>query len=280
MRDDRPSNTALSVSVTRTVHQLLDELPPILDDPVSPLLLRDDVLRKIRENPDVHRALAAKTRRSHVVLRSRYAEDQLSLAVEDGIRQFVNLGAGYDTFACRQPSWARNLRIVEMDHPATQAAKIEHFKQMNIQFPDDVEFQPLDLENENLSEVLARTTISLKLPTFMACLGVLAYLQPDTVRGVFQSVARLPRGSRFVFTFASKESAFARPGERSSADRAAALGEPWLSYFDMDGIQLVLKECGFNRISFLRPAQAASRYYYGRNDLPLPRKTHLCTAMV
>ncbi len=280
MRDDRPSNTALSVSVIRTVHQLLDELPPILDDPVSPSLLRDDVLRKIRENPDVHRALAAKTRRSHVVLRSRYAEDQLSLAVEDGIRQFVNLGAGYDTFACRQPSWARNLRIVEMDHPATQAAKIEHFKQMNIQFPDDVEFQPLDLENENLSEVLARTTISLKLPTFMACLGVLAYLQPDTVRGVFQSVARLPRGSRLVFTFASKESTFARPGERSSADRAAALGEPWLSYFDMDGIQLVLKECGFNRISFLRPAQAASRYYYGRNDLPLPRKTHLCTAMV
>jgi methyltransferase (TIGR00027 family) len=280
MRKDRPSNTALSVSVIRTVHQLMDELPHILDDPVSPALLRDDVIRKIRKNPDVHRRLAAKTRRSHVVLRSRYAEDQLSLAVEAGIHQFVNLGAGYDTFVCRQPSWARNLRIVEMDYPATQAAKIEHFRHMNIQFPEDVDFQPLDLENENLSEGLARTKISLRLPTFIACLGVLVYLQPDTVRGVFQSVAQLPRGSRLVFTFASEESRSSRLGERSPAGRAAALGEPWLAYFSKDELQLVLTACGFNRISFLSPEKAASTYYYGRNDLPVPRKTHLCTAIV
>jgi len=140
MREDRPSKTALSVLVIRTVHQLVDELPHILDDPVSPSLLCDDMIREICANTDDHRTLAAKTLRSHVVLRSRYAEDQLCLAVEAGIRQFVNLGAGYDTFACRQPSWARRLRIVEMDYPATQAAKIEHLKYRNIQLPGNLEF--------------------------------------------------------------------------------------------------------------------------------------------
>ena len=136
------------------------------------------------------------------------------------------------------------------------------------------------MENENLSEVLARTTISLKLPTFIACLGVLVYLQPATVRGVFRRVAKLTRGSRLVFTFASKESTFARPGERSPADRAAAMGEPWLTYFGMDELRLVLTECGFNQISFLTPGTAASTYYYGRNDLPVPGRTYLCTAIV
>jgi methyltransferase (TIGR00027 family) len=258
----------------------MDELPHILDDPVSPSLLRDEVIRHIRENPDVHRTLAAKVRRSRIVLRSRYAEDQLLLAVESGVRQFVNLGAGYDTFACRQPDWARQLRIVEVDHPMTQAAKIEHFKRMNIHFPGNVAFQPLDLENENLSEGLASTTISLKLPTFISCLGVLVYLQTDTVRGVFQSIAKLAQGSRLVFTFASKRSSLAGHVEGSAADRAAALGEPWLTYFEMDELQPVLRDCGFNQISFLSPEKAASTYYYGRNDLPIPRKTHMCTAIV
>jgi O-methyltransferase involved in polyketide biosynthesis len=38
-----------------------------------------------------------------VVLRSRYAEDRLALAASRGVRQYVILGAGMDTFAYRQP---------------------------------------------------------------------------------------------------------------------------------------------------------------------------------
>ncbi len=36
-------------------------------------------------------------------LRSRFAEDQLALAVARGARQYVILGAGLDTFAYRNP---------------------------------------------------------------------------------------------------------------------------------------------------------------------------------
>jgi O-methyltransferase involved in polyketide biosynthesis len=42
--------------------------------------------------------------RLHVLVRSRYAEDRLAEAVRAGVRQFVSLGAGYDTFAYRQPA--------------------------------------------------------------------------------------------------------------------------------------------------------------------------------
>lgn len=70
--------------------------------------------------------------RSRVCLRSRYAEAALKEATAKGVRHYVVVfffvvdgggGAGFDTFALRQPDWARALRIVEIDHPATQAAK-------------------------------------------------------------------------------------------------------------------------------------------------------------
>jgi hypothetical protein len=35
------------------------------------------------------------------------------------------------------PGWARNLRIVEMDQPTTQAAKIAHFSQISFLSPEE-----------------------------------------------------------------------------------------------------------------------------------------------
>lgn len=73
--------------------------------------------------------------RSHVVLRSRYAEDQLWAAASRGVRQYVILGAGYDTFAYRQPVWAASLRIFEVDHVASQQAKVERLRSVGISIP-------------------------------------------------------------------------------------------------------------------------------------------------
>jgi O-methyltransferase involved in polyketide biosynthesis len=58
----------------------------------------------------------------HGVIRSRFAEDRLAAAVGEGVRQLVALGAGYDTFAYRQPPWAAALQIFEVDHAASQRA--------------------------------------------------------------------------------------------------------------------------------------------------------------
>ena len=67
--------------------------------------------------------LAARALRTHVVLRSRFTEDRLAQAIVRGITQYVILGAGFDTFAYRQPLWAKTLKIFEVDQPATQAQK-------------------------------------------------------------------------------------------------------------------------------------------------------------
>ena len=186
MKEDQSSGTALGVTVIRAVHQLIDNVPHILEDPISLQLIDTALREQILQNPERYRSQSMRALRSHVVLRSRYAEDSLFEAIQSGVRQFVSLGAGYDTFAYRQPVWAQTLKIVEVDHPATQSSKIDLLKQKGIKVPENVEFLPLDFEKENLELGLARTALDPTRPVFVACLGVLAYLHVDTVRKFVQ----------------------------------------------------------------------------------------------
>jgi methyltransferase (TIGR00027 family) len=276
VKEDRSSDTALGVTVIRAVHQLLDDVPHILEDPVSVRFLGDDAVNRIRGASQRYLSTQSKGLRSHVVLRSRYAEDQLSQVTAAGIKQLVNLGAGYDTFAFRQPAWAGRLRIVEADHPATQSAKKELLRRVGIDSPGNVEFLPLDLEIDEMQSSLTRTTLNAALPTFVSCLGVLAYLKPETVSRVFESVARMPRGSVFVFAFAPSQGQAAG----SAADRAAALGEPWLTRFVVEDLRLELQKIGFSSVSFLTQDEAKERYFKERHDLPAPLHVRLCRAVV
>ncbi|MFL6621377.1 MAG: hypothetical protein ACJ8NR_01975 [Sulfurifustis sp.] len=106
-------------------------------------------------------------------------------------------------------------------------------------------------------------------PTFFSRLGVAMYLSEDAIDGVLQSVARFPAGSEIVLTFAS-------PGKSSSLllERAAAVGEPWLSFFELEAVEAKLKQTGFREITFLSPQEADARYFRDRpNDLSSPPHT-------
>jgi O-methyltransferase involved in polyketide biosynthesis len=71
------------------------------------------------------------SRASHIVLRSRFAEDRLDLAVQRGVEQYVMLGAGHDTFSVRQPDWARGISVIEVDRAPIleeKRARRPHFR--------------------------------------------------------------------------------------------------------------------------------------------------------
>ena len=277
MKENRPSDTALGAAVIRAVHQLIDDPPPILSDPVSPRLLAAEILESIKSDPGRHRTPQAKGLRSHVVLRSRYTEDQLQEASANGIRQFINVGAGFDTFAFRQPAWATGLEIIEVDHPASQQAKTSYFSGKGLVAPANTRFVPVDLENDRLAEALAGTGVDPARPTFFACLGVVTYLTHTGIEKTLESVAGMPGARALVVAFASKDSE-KKPSE--AAQRAAQHGEPWLTYFTRQEIENLLVASGFSSVEFLEPETAAERYYTGRSDLPPPRKTRLCLARV
>src|SRR5579871_4333423 len=109
MAERESSKTALGVAVLRAAHQIIDASPKILDDQVILQLLDPSSIDHIHTDPARYQTGPANALRSHVLIRSRYAEDRLAKAVERGVGQFISLGAGFDTFAYRQPAWAHAL---------------------------------------------------------------------------------------------------------------------------------------------------------------------------
>lgn len=277
-----PSRTAAGVAMLRVAHQLMDAEPRILDDPVAVALAGPEVVGAIRARADELMAPGALGLRAHVLLRSRYAEDCLGEAVVRGVKQYVVLGAGGDTFAYRQPAWARALAILEVDHPASQAEKLARLAAAGVGVPPNVRHAAVDFEAVSLADGLAAAGFEATRPAFLSWLGVTMYLTSEAVNAVLAWVATLPAGSEIVFTFAQRPTHSAEDeGRRRLAQRAAELGEPWLSYFAPEELEVRLRAFGFSDVSFLSAEQARHRYFRDRADgLTAPRRASICRAIV
>ena len=116
------SPSAWRVATQRGVHALLDE-PLVFDDPYALRILGPRLEAALRDEPFELNDPMSRGMRATLVVRSRVAEDELARAVSAGLRQLVVLGAGLDTLALRAPGLAPDLRVYEVDHPGTQAAK-------------------------------------------------------------------------------------------------------------------------------------------------------------
>ncbi len=94
-------------------------------------------------------------------------------------------------------------------------------------------------------------------------------------------MARLPASSEIAFSFASPRPRRPAGAPPSLAERAAAAGEPWLSYFEPAALEALLRRTGFSAVDFLTPAQAQARYYTGRTDgLMAPERISIGSARV
>jgi len=154
--DRHPSNTAFGAATMRAVHQLIDEEPKILFDPIVLRLLDASTLDQIHLNPNKFRTPRMKALRSRIVMRSRYTEGRLAEAVDKGVQQYLMLGAGLDTFPFRQPHWARVLRIFEVDHSASQRSKRERLALAGIEVPSNAELVACDFETTSLRDCLRK----------------------------------------------------------------------------------------------------------------------------
>jgi methyltransferase (TIGR00027 family) len=270
------SRTALGVAALRAVHQLMDGAPKILDDPIAALLLDDDGRQMLEANAARVHEPEVLALRSRVVLRSRFAEERMAEAVRRGVRQCVILGAGFDTFAYRQPDWARRLRIYEVDHHATQTEKRRRLQKAGVPMPTNLDFVAIDFESVSLRDGLRASSLDFSEPTFFSCLGVLIYLTREAVDAIFALVGGFPVGSEIVFTFSQQDAAVS-----SLADKVKLLGEPWRTHFEPDAMMRDLHALGFLEISFLTTDAAEQAYFQRRNDgLHAPRSAGIAAAVV
>lgn len=271
---DGVSRTALGVGVLRALHRLVDAEPWVIDDPVSTALFGD--VARARFERDVAPALGrarADALRAHVLVRSAFAEERLRTAVARGVRQCVVLGAGFDTFAYRQPAWMQDVRLFEIDAPATQAEKRARLAAAGIAEPPNVVYAAIDFERTSLAAGLREAGLDLGAPAFFSWLGVMVYLTRDAVDAVFRTVAAMPSGSEIAFTFTQGSD----PSD-NLAQRVAELGEPQRTTVDVAELDAMLRGYGFRQHTILSVAEA-QRYLGERTDtLRLPPRESMAAA--
>ena len=271
MDDERPSQTAEGAAVMRTLHQTLDAAPKILDDPISPRLVdpHSDIYKSRVELLERLPGPTSLRLRATFVMRSRFAEDCLAESFSDGVRQYVVLGAGLDTFAYRQPSWANSLQIFEVDHPATQRWKRRRLIEARISLPDNVSFVPMDFENNTLARALSQAGLDIREATFFSMLGVSQYLTEAALDETLRLVLSAPSRSEIVFSFVASDavlSAYDVALVKAFTVQFAAIGEPWLSRFLPEQLSAKLTGMGFSKVIQLTPEKASERYFQNRHD--------------
>jgi len=265
---DTPSHTAYRVAVSRAAHQLLDE-PHVLEDPIALAIVGAAAVAAIRAAPLRYRLPPARYLRAFLVARSRVAEEALAHAVRRGVRQYVVLGAGLDTFAYRNPYPADGLTVFEVDHPATQAWKRGQLETAGIALPPSLRFVAVDFETQQLGEPLADAGLRADEPAFFSWLGVSMYLTRAAIGATLGYVAGLPRGSGIVFDYAVPPAGLSpvrRLVVHALLKRVAAAGEPWKTFFEPRALAAELRALGLTELEDLGPEELNARFFAERSD--------------
>jgi methyltransferase (TIGR00027 family) len=256
MRAGQPGQTARGAAAYRAVHQT-HEGGAIFKDPFAVRILDEETrasLDQIAADP------AQRPMRLFIVARSRFCEDALAKSIARGVRQIVVLGAGLDTFSLRNPF--EGVRVFEVDHPWTQVWKRERIAAAGLALPPSLTFAPVDFERQSLAEGLASAGFESGRPAFFQWLGVVPYLTGEAISATLDLIAGIP-GSAVVFDYT--EPFRNHPPERrarlmATAERAAARGEPWLSFFDPGELSALLRDKGFADIEDLGFAEMVNRF--------------------
>ena len=273
----------MTAAAARAAHLLVDSEPRIFADSLAALLLGDEAetfLRYHREHGD-HPLLAGT--RAQATCRSRFTEDQLALAAARGTAQYVILGAGLDSFACRS-ELAGRLRVFEVDHPATQQRKRALLAAAGLAEPPTLTWVPVDFETDELIASLTAAGLDPAAPAFVSWLGVTMYLTAEAIGATLASLSRLAPGSELVTDYMLT-------ADLRDADGVAYAdlvmpdserrGEPWLSFFTPEQMTGLLTSHGFTGVRDVRQRDAVSAALWERTDLLRPIElSRLCHATV
>jgi O-methyltransferase involved in polyketide biosynthesis len=293
-----PSNTALTAAAARAAHLLVDDAPFIFADTHAASLLGDrapELLGYHREHGS-HPVLSAA--RAQVICRSRYAEDRLAAAVATGVRQYVILGAGLDTFAYRSPL-AAAVRVLEVDHPETQAWKRAALAAAGFRVPLGVVFVPADLAADtpdtdalgpdspgpdsadpdapgadwpdlgSLGPRLRAAGFAFGEPAVISWLGVLMYLDRESIRQTLAVLAHCAPGTELIADYMLPPEFRDEPGDQYVqlvGPAAAERGEPWLSFFTPTEMGGLLAQHGFDATTHVGQRDAVPAELWRRTD--------------
>ncbi|BBB93490.1 class I SAM-dependent methyltransferase [Methylomusa anaerophila] len=137
------------------------------------------------------------------ICRTRYIDDSLQSAIENGIEQVVILGAGLDTRPYRILG-RDQIKFFEVDMPSVQDYKKKKVESYLGSLPDNVVFIPIDFNSQTLDEVFAGKGLDFSKPVVFIWEGVTPYITEKAVGNTLQFISKNSPGSIVIFTYILK----------------------------------------------------------------------------
>ena len=262
-----PDSTAVRVALWRAMHVRVDPAPHILEDEVGLRLAAPDNGWGAR--PDMDPQVTSRFR-AGVVARARFIEDLVIEQAGHGVRQYVILGAGLDTFAQRRPEAAARLRVFEVDRPGPQEWKRERLTGLGYGVPGWLRLVPVDFEAAgSWRERLPAAGFEAGWPAVVASTGVSMYLTKDANAATLRQLAALAPGSTAAMTFQLPLDLLDpddRPGRQYAENGARASGTPFISFFSAGEMLALARDAGFRDVCHVSAAMLNDRYFTDRTD--------------
>ncbi|MHB8066684.1 MAG: class I SAM-dependent methyltransferase [Desulfobaccales bacterium] len=289
MQTGEYSKTAMGTAFMRAYHAAQDRFP-VFEDLLAQRLLTAEEYRTSEERhlrafqvfhpdqaaayPDREEALARWMQNAGapaiVLGRARFSEELLEQAVKEGVRQYVILGAGMDTFAWRRPDLLAHLEVFEIDHPSTQTHKRQRLREVGLEPPAHLHFLPVDFGEDNLAAALQRSAYDKEAPTFFSWLGVTYYLPRGAICSTWRAISEAaPPGSAVVFDYLDTDAYDpARVSRRVQImmEIVTRVGEPMITGFDPAALAADLAREGLRLQENLDPGAIQERFFKGRSD--------------
>jgi methyltransferase (TIGR00027 family) len=271
----QPSRTSIVVAALRAFG--FREPDPGVRNPdwLAERLLGPAELQLIAQHP-VARALQedyAKGRQNREVagmsnlllIRTRFIDEHMQRALENGARQVVVLGAGFDTRAYRYADLLKDKMVFEVDYQSTQQLKKRRLKEALGSIPSHVRFAEIDFQRDTLRDVLHGAGYEPGEKTFFIWEGVSMYLSEQSVRETLRTIADYSApGSSLVMDFAGQAmiELLAKFPHIPQHRYTTAWGEPWIFGLPDTREREFFIECGLRlreTLSFFG-RDAAKRY--------------------
>ena len=191
-----------------------------------------------------------------MLLRTRFIDDALVRAVQNGATQIVILGAGFDTRAHRFRDLLKNCTVIEVDAAATQEHKKRRIELVVNDVPPNLIYLTIDFTNDDLGAALRAAGLRPTEKTFYIWEGVIMYLPEEGIRQTLQTIASIsaPGSSVVLDYFSSLGIEYLKLNPLGTGGDPTGWGEPWL--FGAPGANGVefFREIGFD------PGQPISMY--------------------
>lgn len=266
-----PDITAVRTAMWRALHVHLDAKPYIFEDEIGLKLISIEGSWQRKRDTKF-----AKRFRASIVARARFIEDIISEQITHGIRQYVILGAGLDTFAQRRLDIAPKLQIFEVDQPDTLIWKQQRLIDLKFGVPEYLHFVAGNFQTSSWKEELLNAGFDPSKPAVVVCTGVTLYLAKDAIADMLRQVATFATSSILAITFylplefLDEEDQLLRLSGMTSALK---IQTPFVSFFTPNEILALAEEAGLKEAKTISTKEM--KYFTNRPDSLLPASGEL-----